>query len=138
MAGIIKAILTVLIAKKLPLLLAVLVVAMIWPTYRIYENRPSYLDLPAFSVSLRPSGSGVHSIRLKLCLQFYNQRGLRKFKGHMPEVQNAFLLFISTLDAKDLEDPSFLSNLRYQLRKRAENVTNTELKDLLVTEVLLE
>lgn len=108
-----------------------------WNKIQTSAGAPIYLDLPEIAFSLRP-GIRVKTLKLKMCAQLIDKKSMNQFKTHMPEVQSAFLLFIATLDAKDFEDPNFLLTLKRQLQKRAEDITEVKVKDLLITEASLE
>lgn len=105
-----------------------------WNKYQTSTLSPVYLELPPISVNVR---QGAQTLNLKICVQLRDKKSLKKFAAHMPEVQSAFVLFVTTLDTKDFEDSNFLLSLKQQLRKRAEDVTEIKIKDLLITEVLL-
>ena len=102
-------------------------------------NQTKYIDLDEFMVNLNEPGTRVSFLKMKIVVTVPNKKTESEFNQKMPEVRDAFLIYLRELRSGDLKGSAGMIRLKEELRLRIDRIIDPyKIEDILFKEIVVQ
>jgi len=102
-------------------------------------SQTKYIDLDEFLVNLNEPGTRVSFLKMKIVVTVPNKKTEDEFNQKMPEVRDAFLIYLRELRSGDLKGSAGMIRLKEELRLRIDRIIDPyKIEDILFKEIVVQ
>lgn len=102
-------------------------------------SETKYIDLDEFLVNLNEPGNRVSFLKMTITVMLPNQRTVNEFNKKLPEIRDAFLVYLRELRSGDLKGSAGMIRLKEELRLRIDRIIEPyKIEDILFKEMIVQ